>query len=116
MVLPEAAEARIYLSEDTRMIWRRIVVLAGTVLVLAGGGSLSADGGKSPASDTRHNRLEVLATKLGLNDQQRLEIHKIHADFSKKTGPLQQQLKALHRDQREAMSKVLTEEQRAKLK
>jgi Spy/CpxP family protein refolding chaperone len=60
--------------------------------------------------------MEAFAAKLGLSDQQKEQISKIHADFATKTGPLHRQLATLHREQREAMSKVLTEEQRAKAK
>jgi len=63
----------------------------------------------------RHQCLEALASKLGLSDQQKEEIRKIHADYDKKTDPLEDQLWALHHEEHQAMNKVLTEEQRAKL-
>jgi Spy/CpxP family protein refolding chaperone len=115
MVLPEAAKAQTPL-EDSRMTYRRFTVLACTVLVLAGGRLLRACEEKGAAPEARHHRLDALAAKLGLSDQQKEEIQKIHADFARQAAPLREQLGALHHDKREAMSKVLTEEQRARAK
>jgi len=97
------------------MLYRHFTVLVCTVFVLAGGKPLCAQEAKD-AAPARHHRLDALAAKLGLNTQQKEMIHKIHADFAQKARPLQQQLRALHHDQRQAMSKVLTAEQRAKVK
>jgi Spy/CpxP family protein refolding chaperone len=98
--------------EGMSMVWHRIAVLAVAVLaVVAGGGRLTADEPK----DKRHDRLEALATKLGLSDQQKEEIRKVHQDFDKKADPVEHQVWALIHEEREAVRKVLTDEQRAKL-
>lgn len=95
------------------MMWNRLGVMALTLLALAAGGQLVAEEKGQPGR--RHDRLEALASKLGLSDQQKEEIRKIHADYDKKMDPLEEQLWALHHAEHEAMSKVLTEDQRAKL-
>jgi Spy/CpxP family protein refolding chaperone len=98
------------------MMSRRYLILACALFTLVGSGRLLADEAKAPAPDTRHKRLEALAAKLGLDDQQKEQVRKIHTEFVSKAAPIRQQLTALHREQREAMSKVFTEEQRSKLK
>lgn len=90
----------------------RMAGLALALLALAGAGKLTAEEAKETKG---HNRLAILAEKLGLSDEQKEKIQKIHADFDEKQDPLEHKLWALHRDEHEAMSKVLSEEQRAKV-
>lgn len=93
------------------MAWQRIAGMACALLALAAGAAqLSAE-----EKGKRHDRLEALAGKLGLNDKQKEEIRGIHQDFDKKADPVEHQLWALHRQEFEALSKVLTDDQRAKL-
>lgn len=97
------------------MVGHRIVATAFAILALAAGaGRLSAEERKKTES-TRPDRLEALATKLGLDTRQKDEVRKIQNDFDKKADPLEQQLWTLHRDECAAMQKTLTAEQRAKL-
>src|SRR6185369_11292421 len=77
---------------------------------------LRASEEKGPACPARHSRLDALAARLGLSAQQAEQLRKIHAAFAQQAGPLQRQLKAARHEKREAMRKVLTEEQRVKVK
>jgi Spy/CpxP family protein refolding chaperone len=89
------------------------VVAAATLALAAGQGWLGAEEPKTEVGKGHH--WERLATKLGLSDKQKEEIHKIHADFDEKADPVEHQLWSLHHQEREAMRQVLTDEQRAKL-
>jgi len=62
-----------------------------------------------------HDRLDAMAAKLGLTDQQKNDIRTVHAEFDKKLSDAEHQLWTLHHEEHEAMSKVLTDEQRAKV-
>jgi len=93
------------------MMWNRLGMLAFALLALASGGQLVAQEERGQ----RHDRLEALASKLGLSDQQKQEIRKIHADYDKKMDPLEEQIWTTHHAEHEAMGKVLTEEQRTKV-
>jgi len=98
------------------MAGHRFTATAFTLLALATFGARAAaqeEIGKGEG--TRFDRLEGLATKLNLNDQQKQEVNKIQADFDKKVEPVEQRLWNLHLAEQAAMSKVLTEDQRAKL-
>jgi len=93
------------------MVWHRFAVLAVATLALAAGG-LRAEEPKEPGK--KHDRLEMLATKLGLDDKQKEELRKIHQEFDKKSDPVEHQIWALHHEEHEAIRKVLTDEQRTK--
>jgi len=98
------------------MVGHRIAVTAFTILALTvGAGRLAAQEERSKAEGARPDRLESLAAKLNLNDQQRDEVRKIESDFARKLEPLEQKLWTLHQEERAAMCKVLTDEQRAKV-
>jgi len=97
------------------MVAYRVAGAALALLVLvAGSGRLSADEKKAEAG-RRHDRLEALAHRLGLSDQQKEQVRKIHHEFDQKEDPLEHQLWALHHEERQAIGKVLTKEQRAKV-
>jgi Spy/CpxP family protein refolding chaperone len=97
------------------MVAYRVAGAALALLALvAGAGRLSADEKKSEAGK-RHDRLEALAHRLGLNDKQKEEIRKIHHEFDQKQDPLEHQLWSLHHEERERIGKVLTKEQRDKV-
>jgi Spy/CpxP family protein refolding chaperone len=91
----------------------RIAGLTVALLALVVGvGLLTAE----EAKETKHHhRVDALAAKLGLNDEQKEKIQKIHTEFDAKEDPVEHQLWKLHREERDAMSKVLTDEQRAKV-
>jgi Spy/CpxP family protein refolding chaperone len=98
------------------MVGHRIAVTAFTILALAvGAGRLAAQEERSKAEGTRPDRLESLAAKLNLNDQQKEEVRKIESDFDRKLDPLEQKLWTLHQEERAAMCKTLTDDQRAKV-
>jgi len=91
-----------------------MVMTALAIAACMAWGRLAADEPK-PEPGKSHDRLEALAAKLGLNDQQKQDIQKVHSDFDQKLSDLEHQLWVLHHAEREAMSKVLTDDQRAKL-
>jgi len=96
------------------MVVYRVAGMALALLALvAGAGRLSADDKKAEPA-RRHSRQEALAAKLGLSDEQKEQVKKIHHDFDQKEDALEHQLWSLHHEEREAVSKVLTSEQRAK--
>lgn len=100
------------------MMGHRFAVTAFTILALAAGsGRVSAqEEERNKAEGTRFNRLEGLEAKLGLNDQQKQDVGKIQADFERKAEPLEQQLWKLHTQEHAAMCKVLSEQQRTKVR
>jgi hypothetical protein len=67
------------------------------------------------ADEKKNDRTEALAAKLGLNEQQKEEIRKVFTDFEAKMEPIESQLWTAHREARAEISKMLTDEQRAKL-
>ena len=96
------------------MLWHRMAVTALAMTALAAGGWLAADEPKA-APAKGHDRLDAMAAQLGLNDQQKEEIRKVHADFEPKLADAEHQVWTLHHEEHEAMSKVLNDEQRTKL-
>jgi len=92
------------------MKWHHLGVFA---LLLLAGNWLCADDKKPPAAG--HDRLEALASKLGLSSEQKEKLKKIHDDFDKKEDPLEAQVRHLRHEEHEAAHKILTEEQRKKL-
>jgi len=98
------------------MVGHRIALTAIALLTLAAGaGRLLAEEERGKAEGARPDRLESLAAKLGLDAQQKEQVHKIESDFHKKAEPLEQRLWSLHREEFAAMRKTLSEDQRAKL-
>lgn len=96
------------------MVVYRVAGMALALLALvAGAGRLSAD--EKSEAGKRHDRLEALANRLGLSAEQKEQVKKIHHDFDQKEDPLEHQLWNLHHEEREAIGKVLTKEQRAKV-
>ncbi len=84
------------------------------VALLVGGSLLYAEGARCEKGKASA-RCEALAAKLNLTDKQKEEFHKIHTEFHTKAAPLKKQLWAMHHEQFQAIKKVLTDEQRAKL-
>jgi hypothetical protein len=62
----------------------------------------------------RHEHLEALAGQLGLSGEQRSEIQKIHAEYRPKIQRLAMQFKEICNEERSAISKELTDDQRSK--
>jgi len=99
--------------EVLTMVRFRFAVLPVAVLALAAtGGRFLADDKSESAK--KHDHLERLAVKLGLDDKQKEAIRKIHTDFDVMADPVEHQIWALHHEEHTAMHKVLTDEQRAK--
>lgn len=66
--------------------------------------------------ETIAERLDTVADKLGLSDEQRGKIREIHASFVDKYKDQRAKRKALRQEELEAMSPILTSEQRDKVK
>jgi hypothetical protein len=98
------------------MLSRNFAVLTCTILVLVGESQLSAHEEKEAAPQARCKCLDALASKLGLSRQQTAEIRKIQAEFAQKASAPKQQLKSIHHNKRQAISTLLTQEQKTKVK
>jgi len=99
------------------MMGHRFAVAAFTILALGLGGiQLLAQEERSNTEGTRLDRLEALTARLGLSDQQKSEVGKIQAEFDKKLEPVEQRLWSLHQEEFAACRKVITEDQRAKMR
>ena len=88
------------------MVLHRVASTALALLVLMLWGGVTA--GKETK---RHHRMEALAAKLNLTDQQKEKLNKIEEEFDRKEQPIENQLWTLHHEEHEAMAKVLTKEQ-----
>jgi Spy/CpxP family protein refolding chaperone len=53
---------------------------------------------------------------LGLTDEQKQKVYEVQAEYRTKIDDLQQQIRKLQKEERSALSKVLTDAQRARLK
>jgi len=96
------------------MTWQRTALAALTLTAAAA--VFAADAPKAePAKGGHHDRLDAMAAKLGLSDQQKDEIRKVHEDFGHKVADAEHQLWTLHHEEHEAIGKVLNDEQRAKV-
>jgi len=93
------------------MLWHRLAFSAFAIVAAAG--VFAADPPKTEPG--KGDRLDVMAAKLGLSDQQKTEIRKAHGDFEKEEVAVEQQLWTLRHEEHEAINKVLTDEQRAKV-
>lgn len=86
-----------------------VYALTALALVLTAGTS------SVRAEDKKNDRTQALGAKLGLNEQQQEDIRKIYSDSEMKMEPVEGQLWNAHRVARAEMSKMLTDEQRARL-
>jgi len=95
------------------MRWQHLGVTALAILIVGGGSWLTA---REKPGAKAHDRVEALAAKLGLSDEQKEKIRKIHADFDPKADKLEAEIRELRHNEMEAASQVLTESQREKAK
>jgi hypothetical protein len=91
------------------------LIRAVAVLAVVAGGSLIAKAEVCKTSEEHSRRFQAVAARLGLSDEQKKTINDICTDFSRKEAPFKKQLRTLSRERHEAMSKVLTAEQRGKV-
>lgn len=80
---------------------------------------------KDQASDTKQDtgvkdgkskgRLPQYYAQLGLSDDQKRQIHKIQSDLGTKIDELQEQINKLKLEEKQAIEKILTSAQRARL-
>lgn len=96
------------------MVRFRLALLSVAVLALAvsGGRFLAQDKGQS---GKKVDYLERLVAKLKLEDTQKDALRKVETDYDAKADPIEDQIWALHHEEHEAMNKVLTPEQRARV-
>jgi len=92
------------------MMLRRAALLGSAILVLTAGTVVLA-----AEEPKHHSHLDALAAKLGLSADQKEKLHKIHTEFDSKEDPIESRLWALHHQEHEAISQVLTKEQREKV-
>jgi len=97
------------------MAGQRFALTAFTILALVSGSLLLAREEEKKPADKGSDRLEALAKKLNLSDQQKQQVKQLDTDFDKKGAPLLQQLCTQGHDKWLAVRNVFTEEQRAKL-
>jgi len=64
----------------------------------------------------RQQHLKALGDRLNLTDEQRRRIEKVHAEYAPKFQTFVQQLERLHEEEFDAVDKVLTAEQRTRLR
>jgi len=95
------------------MMSHRVVLTSLALLALAAGGRLAADEKKSQPAQ-HHDRLDAMASRLGLSADQKEKVRKIHHEYDQKEDALEHQVWSLHHEEREAVTKVLTSEQREK--
>jgi Spy/CpxP family protein refolding chaperone len=62
-----------------------------------------------------HDRVAAMAARLGLSDAQKDQVRKIIAEYDPKVDEVEHQMWALHHEEREALGKLLTDSQRAKV-
>jgi hypothetical protein len=100
--------------EVLTMVRFRLALLSVAVLALAvsGGRFLAQDKGQS---GKKVDFLERLVAKLKLEDTQKDALRKVETDYDAKADPIEDQIWALHHEEHEAMNKVLTPEQRARV-
>jgi Spy/CpxP family protein refolding chaperone len=94
------------------MMWQRMALSA--LVLTAAAGVFAADPPK-PDPAKGHDRLDAMAVRLGLSDSQKEEIRKIHADFDPKLADAEHQIWTMRHEEHEAIAKVLTDDQRAKV-
>jgi len=97
------------------MVWQRLALTALTILALASGRLLADQPEQKQPVGKGSDQLEALANKLHLSDRQKQQVQQIYADFDKKAEPMIRQICTQRGEQWQAMRKVLSEEQRAKL-
>jgi hypothetical protein len=93
------------------MIGRRIVLTSILALALVGTSLLGDD----PKPATKH-KLPAFWSKLGLTEEQQEKAQQVLGDYQTKIDDLKKQIKALEAEQREKLEKILTEDQKTKLK
>jgi hypothetical protein len=94
---------------------RRVrVVLGSLVVAFLASGMLFGDDPK--ATPKARGSLPPNWSKLGLTDEQKQKVYAIESEYRAKIDALQQQIKALQKQQRDDLAKVLTEAQKARLK
>jgi Spy/CpxP family protein refolding chaperone len=91
----------------------RSVVLAGTTVALLV--VLRATTAEPTPAGKRADPWAVLGAKIGLSEQQQQQIRQIDGAFRSKAAQPRQQLLRLRQEQHEAVERVLTDDQRARL-
>jgi len=89
-----------------------LVALAGWV---AAQDTKKDDPGKDSAGGRVRGQLPQNYRQLGLSDDQKKMIYKIQGDYSSKIDELEAQVKKLRQEERQAMEKVLTDDQKQRL-
>jgi hypothetical protein len=91
----------------------RLCCLAALALAVVLGAARADD--PKPAAPAK-GTLPANFGKLGLTDSQKAEVQKVRGQYRAQIAELQAKVKALQAEEREALAKVLTEAQRARLR
>ncbi len=94
-------------------MFRKSAMLGILAVIIGAGGWLFGQDDK-PARGRK--ALPTYWTKIGLSDEQKQKVYAIQAEYGAKIDALQQQLKAVQRQERVEMEKVLTNGQKARLR
>jgi Spy/CpxP family protein refolding chaperone len=101
--------------EGISVKWQRLLMALVVLLLGVLVAPLPAQGKADQPAAKPHDRVDAMAARLGLSDGQKEQVRKIIAEYDPKADEVEHQMWALHHDEREAMSKVLTDSQRAKV-
>lgn len=93
------------------MITARSFVMMLALLLVTGGWLTGAD-----TKDKIKGTLPANWGKLGLTDDQKQKVYKVQAEYKDKIADLEKQIKELKEKERGEMEKVLTDEQKKRLK
>jgi hypothetical protein len=94
----------------------RIRVLLGVlaIAVVLNAGLFGDD--KTEKKAKAKGQLPANWAKLGLTDEQKQKVYSVQEDYREKLADLEQKLKALRKQERQEMEKILTDAQKARLK
>jgi Spy/CpxP family protein refolding chaperone len=115
-VLLESADLKLEMEGPQMALKRRLAATALAILFLASASLLAAQENGTQTSDKESERLDALAQKLTLTDNQKKRLKEIYGDFDKKADPLIRKLCTLRGDQWQALDGILDDRQRGKLK
>jgi len=101
------------------MIRLRVAIAASVALFMAAGWLMGQDNKAEPTTPAPTKGKGVLPAyfkSLGLTDEQRQKVVKIHASYKSKLDSLSEQIKQLKDEERAELNKVLSDTQRQKLR
>jgi Spy/CpxP family protein refolding chaperone len=98
------------------MIRVRLAITGCVVMFLAAGWLMGQDTKTADTPAKGKGALPLYFKSLGLTDEQRQKVVKIHASYKSKLDSLSEQIKQLKNEERAELNKVLSETQRQRLR